>query len=805
MPTIALVVAPKKTSVAHAKVTLDVVLQGFTMGQRIDVSFLEMTTSARSQSSEENVLGTAAGVVAMVAVPAGTPEFTFLPDDLPPDAAPGQPPPFLVAFRFKAPRMPDDSAGAEAIYMLELTADEFDLDEGPRWELQVREDNLDLRSRSVEIAHIRRQVDARKATYDWHDGNTVLFYRDASEDAFGSSGVFKDIHDAIRDAQDFIFIADWSFHPMMRLNHGITIQDTVGWQLVHKPANTLVAIHTWNHTAPLEQGPMKDTQNDTGGNVLDRIAGGVRPANVLWRASSRDAKLGDMSHHQKYVILDCAGADGRRDIKVFFGGLDLTQGRFDWGEHPYLPNDGRCAFFRLPVPLGAELYDDWYNGEFGGDRTLPREPWHDVHGMIQGPAAWDFVREFVGRWNVDAGIVGAEGNKSDPDIAAVFKKFRGLFNKTRYVQQWEPHPGPISAQVYRSMPRIHWTEKLPVHTPARIGSRREFLWTADDEPGFDRSIQHAYRRAIDQAEKFIYIETQYLISSGSAWRERRPSVANDLAERIVRRTLDRIESDKPFHTYVLMPMFPESVPTSPNAIAQRQFEWRTMEYMATAIDAAARNAGKNWEDYLSFFFLANWTTVPVHVSIGTREQRVRSNGRYMIYVHSKLMIVDDRYVILGSANLNERSLAGDRDIEICCGMWPTPGREDDATALIRCFRERLWTEHFGVAKMPVNWEEPQSGPCVTSARQNASENYQHFRQLIRYPTDGHICLWPLSTSSSIFRVEKVAGAFETDPDNPQVDFLPDGVCNNGTPEERDIWRWDPRLTRIASWIQFLAE
>lgn len=35
-----------------------------------------------------------------------------------------------------------------------------------------------------------------------------------------------------------------------------------------------------------------------------------------------------------------------------------------------------------------------------------------------------------------------------------------------------------------------------------------------------------------------------------------------------------------------------------------------------------------------------------------------------VYIHSKLMIVDDRIVIIGSANLNDRSLYGDRDSEI---------------------------------------------------------------------------------------------------------------------------------------------
>ena len=36
----------------------------------------------------------------------------------------------------------------------------------------------------------------------------------------------------------------------------------------------------------------------------------------------------------------------------------------------------------------------------------------------------------------------------------------------------------------------------------------------------------------------------------------------------------------------------------------------------------------------------------------------------IIYVHSKLMIVDDKWVICGSANLNDRSMLGSRDSEV---------------------------------------------------------------------------------------------------------------------------------------------
>jgi len=43
--------------------------------------------------------------------------------------------------------------------------------------------------------------------------------------------------------------------------------------------------------------------------------------------------------------------------------------------------------------------------------------------------------------------------------------------------------------------------------------------------------------------------------------------------------------------------------------------------------------------------------------------------RFMIYVHAKGMIVDDEYVIIGSANINQRSMAGTKDTEIAMGAY----------------------------------------------------------------------------------------------------------------------------------------
>lgn len=57
-------------------------------------------------------------------------------------------------------------------------------------------------------------------------------------------------------------------------------------------------------------------------------------------------------------------------------------------------------------------------------------------------------------------------------------------------------------------------------------------------------------------------------------------------------------------------------------------------------------------DYISFYGLRN------HARLNSEPITE------LVYVHSKLMIVDDKTVICGSANINDRSLIGKRDSEI---------------------------------------------------------------------------------------------------------------------------------------------
>uniref|UniRef100_UPI001F34962A phospholipase D-like domain-containing protein n=1 Tax=Cronobacter sakazakii TaxID=28141 RepID=UPI001F34962A len=65
-----------------------------------------------------------------------------------------------------------------------------------------------------------------------------------------------------------------------------------------------------------------------------------------------------------------------------------------------------------------------------------------------------------------------------------------------------------------------------------------------------------------------------------------------------------------------------------------------------------------------------YTDIPMdacnqYVTLLNLRDHAQINGMVVteqIYVHSKLTIVDDRYVLIGSANINDRSLDGDTPV-----------------------------------------------------------------------------------------------------------------------------------------------
>ena len=79
------------------------------------------------------------------------------------------------------------------------------------------------------------------------------------------------------------------------------------------------------------------------------------------------------------------------------------------------------------------------------------------------------------------------------------------------------------------------------------------------------------------------------------------------------------------------------------------------------------------EKYIKFFTLRQHDKRPLKDGVDGCDGYAVTE---QIYVHSKLLIVDDRTVIIGSANINDRSLHGDRDSEVCVITGPAHEKRD---------------------------------------------------------------------------------------------------------------------------------
>lgn len=103
--------------------------------------------------------------------------------------------------------------------------------------------------------------------------------------------------------------------------------------------------------------------------------------------------------------------------------------------------------------------------------------------------------------------------------------------------------------------------------------------------------------------------------------------------------------------------------------------------------------------------------------LGTEEEEKFAFVSELLYIHSKVMIVDDRKVIMGSANINDRSQKGDGDSEICLvvedqDLFETRmnGEPYMAARFAATLRRKLYREHLGLIE--PQWCE--SGERVTN-------------------------------------------------------------------------------------------
>jgi phosphatidylserine/phosphatidylglycerophosphate/cardiolipin synthase-like enzyme/uncharacterized membrane protein YdjX (TVP38/TMEM64 family) len=245
-----------------------------------------------------------------------------------------------------------------------------------------------------------------------------------------------------------------------------------------------------------------------------------------------------------------------------------------------------------------------------------------------------------------------------------------------------------------------WPEGLTPHVrDARIGIAR----TQPAHAGRPevREVERLHLRSILTARRTIYLETQYLT-----------------AERVVQALAQRLGEPEGPEVLVVLP--------------RRSSGWLEQQTM----DALRARAIQRLRAADRFDRLRIYTP---HVPD-------LEAGEYL-YVHSKVMVVDDDLARVGSANLSNRSMGLDSECDLAIDA---EGREACRRA-IRDFRDGLLAEHLGVEPAKVGEAVGSRGSLLAAVEALRGEGRS---------------LQPLETSEAEWAAEAVREIGVADPEHP---------------------------------------
>ncbi|EYU21384.1 hypothetical protein ABFS82_09G116700 [Erythranthe guttata] len=564
--------------------------------------------------------------------------------------------------------------------------------------------------------------------------------------------LWEDVYNAIDGAKHLIYIAGWSFDPKIALvrdpETGIPHARGVKLgELLKRKAEEGVAVRIllWDDETSLplikNKGVMKTHDEDT--------LSYFKHTQVLCKLCPRHHEKfpAVFAHHQKTITTDARAksdpSSRNREIMSFLGGLDLCDGRYDTQDHSLfrtLNKESHCFdFYQTSLP-NASLHK-------GG----PREPWHDTHACVTGEAALDVLANFEQRWT----------KQIDPSSLIPVSSIQEL-SPQQHNNDNATDNRNWNVQVFRSIDHLS-ASPLP----------KKLM-------GAESSVHEAYVEAIRRADKFIYIENQYFIGGSYLWEENKHcGCVNLIPIEIALKVVSKIKKNERFAVYVVVPMWPEGSPESESVQDILHWTRETMKMMYRIVgEAIGESGGKGHpRDYLNFFCLGNREkpvkgefVPPYNPHPGTDYWNAQTHRRFMVYVHSKLLIVDDIYLLIGSANVNQRSMDGKRDTEIAIGCYQSRNGEKTETnnnnyEAIRAFRMSLWYEHTGRAEQV--YRDPQSLECIHTVRSIGDEMWRVYSQdevedmggvhLLNYPLDvtGKGCIEDLPQNDGNFPDTKV--------------------------------------------------
>ncbi|XP_075426900.1 phospholipase D1 [Ascaphus truei] len=275
------------------------------------------------------------------------------------------------------------------------------------------------------------------------------------------------------------------------------------------------------------------------------------------------------------------------------------------------------------------VFKDWVQldkpfDDFIDRYQTPRMPWHDIASVVHGKAARDVARHFIQRWNFTKIMKPKYRSLSYPFLLP--KSHKTAKELTYQV------PGSVHANVQVLRSAADWSAGIKYH---------------------EESIHNAYVHVIENSKHYIYIENQFFISCAD-----NKVVFNKIGDTIAQRILRAHRENKRYRVYVITPLLPgfegDISTGGGNALqAVMHFNYRTICRGENSIIGQVKaEIGNQWINYISF------------CGLRTHAELEETLVTELIYVHSKLLIADDNTVIIGSANINDRSMMGKRDSEM---------------------------------------------------------------------------------------------------------------------------------------------
>ena len=324
------------------------------------------------------------------------------------------------------------------------------------------------------------------------------------------------------------------------------------------------------------------------------------------------------------------------------------------------------------------------------DATIqPRMPWQDSHVQIEGPAVADVALNFAVRWN-------SMGNKpvlALPDEAKTYSPKGNCI-----VQVLRSAPADMCSKEYKAMTAAQRARYVPNGISGHqqdniyeamlnlIDTAQHFIYIENqffvseygDDAGFNRKSDSSPMQKVKASQSWFDNKKPWLSNNAFFWEDVSTHPENRIGHAIANRIGRAILGQKhlPFHVFITLPVHPEGRLNDPVVMTQVHQTMQSLVFgdrslinrirrflkMRELRDAGVKDWGRkgdeNYNDipieacepWLTLLNLRNWACL--------EQDKTRFHVTEQIYVHNKMMIVDDMYAIVGSANINERSMTG---------------------------------------------------------------------------------------------------------------------------------------------------